>query len=30
MNTYAQVVVCRVLAVSVMGGPVLADPHGSD
>jgi mannose-6-phosphate isomerase-like protein (cupin superfamily) len=30
MNTCVQVVVCIVLAVSVMGGPVLADSHGSD
>ena len=30
MHTCAQVVVCVVLAVSVMGGPVLADSHGSN
>lgn len=30
MNTCAQVVVCVVLALSVMGGPVLADSHGSN
>jgi mannose-6-phosphate isomerase-like protein (cupin superfamily) len=30
MNTFAQVAVCVIMVVSAIGGPVLADSHGSN